>query len=155
MLQGNSGFVQQPNGSVIHVNAPYGAEAGSVFVDLGDERWERMDRQEAEASGAKVITCTYCGKPAVMVDHCWPYLVESTVCQRHKDMEAWRWLGKVHKHDGEHVAVCFLCLTEHAVQGVPNTRWAEKRLRSEGWYKPRWGWTCPMCREAVKQEERR
>jgi len=76
-LTGDCGFIS-PN---IHVNANYDCN-GMVFVET-DDYWERMPKKEAKKKGLKIIKCSYCDKPAVSLDHSWPYLQDETTCKKH------------------------------------------------------------------------
>jgi hypothetical protein len=90
-LTGNSGFL--PGGH--HINAPYDSN-GKFFVQIFDMtydnieyRWERMSPEEVQEKRLykNVIKCHYCDKPAVRLDHSWPYLVGMTTCEEHKNEE--------------------------------------------------------------------
>lgn len=78
-LSGNSGFVATPDG-MVHVNANYDSNK-KVFVETRDGYWRRESRKRANPE--KIIRCSYCKRPAVSLDHCWPYLQEATTCAVH------------------------------------------------------------------------
>ncbi len=85
-LTGNSGFGVEGLAPLIrHVNAPYAATRGKVFVETSDLGWRRMTRVAAEKAGRRIIKCSYCKRPATTVDHSWPYLIEATHCAWHRD----------------------------------------------------------------------
>lgn len=75
-LTGDSGFIGD-----CHFSAPYDCN-GMVFVEH-DNWWKRMDKKEAKKKGLKIIKCEYCDKPAVSLDHHWPYMSDTTVCAKH------------------------------------------------------------------------
>lgn len=75
-LTGNSGLIGN-----CHFNAPYDCN-GMVFVKT-DDGWERVPKEQAKKENRKIITCSYCNKPAVSLDHCWPHLQKETVCKKH------------------------------------------------------------------------
>jgi hypothetical protein len=80
-LTGNSGFV-----GGFHLNANYAAGEGNVFQKAQLEmypgefvdHWERVKTEDANPD--KIIKCYNCNKPAVTLDHSWPYLQEKTLC---------------------------------------------------------------------------
>ena len=91
-LTGNSGIL--PGGN--HINAPYDSN-GELFIRIiepteeGVEyRWDRMTLEEVRKNNnyKNIIKCHYCDKPAVRLDHSWPYLVGMTSCADHLDEEA-------------------------------------------------------------------
>ena len=86
-LTGNSGFSVAGLTTCFHVNANYAANDGMVFVEHKDH-WRRIPAKEAEVKKKRVISCTYCSKPAISLDHCWPYLAENTYCADHKETAA-------------------------------------------------------------------
>ena len=84
-LAGNSGLgAEYHNAEVFHVSAPF-SNNGMVFVDVDDGKcdWKRVP--EAEADPAKIIRCSEpgCEKPAVMLDHFYPYHSENNRCEGH------------------------------------------------------------------------
>jgi hypothetical protein len=86
-LTGNSGFAVAGLPTCFHVNANHAANDGTVFVEHKDH-WRRMKAEEATAKKKRIIPCTYCAKPAISLDHSWPYLVENTYCADHKETAA-------------------------------------------------------------------
>ena len=75
-LTGNSGLTGWG-----HVSASYDCN-GMVFVET-DDYWKRMPKEEAEKQGLKIITCSYCDKPAVSLDHHYPYMADQNLCAEH------------------------------------------------------------------------
>ena len=65
--------------------AHYQAEPGEVFVEIDDEEcgkwWE--SRPLTDVGDAPIITCSRCPKPAVQLDHLWPYQSEMCLCAEH------------------------------------------------------------------------
>lgn len=82
MLKGDDGFVSP----FLHGNAPYDCN-GLVFVvtedEDGNEWWNRISKEIAERDGMKIITCCKCNKPAVQLDHLWPYYDDQCLCEDH------------------------------------------------------------------------
>jgi len=80
-IKGNTGLGV---GGMFHMSAPYDCN-GMVFVEKEHEEWgtvwERVDSDKAE--GRKIITCFMCDKPAVSLDHLWPYHSEMCRCAEH------------------------------------------------------------------------
>jgi len=74
-------------GGGIHINAPYIVEDDkTVFVgDYDEMSWERMSVSEAKKKKLSPIKCSYCAKPAVRLDHMWPYVSGTTSCHDHLD----------------------------------------------------------------------
>jgi hypothetical protein len=83
-LTGVHGFV----GAGIHLSANYSSGDDTVFVRDEEEwdMWERINTKDAK--DRNIITCYYCDKPAVSLDHSWPYLQEHTTCAEH--WEEWK-----------------------------------------------------------------
>ena len=85
-LTGNSGFAVEGLAPLItHISANYASTKGKVFVETRDMGWRRMTRVAAEKQGKPIIRCSYCKRPAISVDHCWPYLQEATYCGHHRN----------------------------------------------------------------------
>lgn len=81
-LTGNSGLGV---GGFFHISMPYDCN-GRVFVWSKDSQgWERMTPKRAKLWKRKIITCSKrgCKKPAVMVDHHFPYYHDHNLCKRH------------------------------------------------------------------------
>lgn len=90
-LTGVSGFGVDGLAPLIwHVNASYASTKGKVFVSTKDMGWRRMSRVTAEKQGRSIIRCSYCKRPAISLDHSWPYLQEATHCAWHRN---WRELA--------------------------------------------------------------
>lgn len=81
-LSGNSGIVAEG----LHIAAPYDSNGG-VFVEVEDEEWgvvwRRVSKKKAESKGMKIISCSMCEKPAVSLDHHWPYFHDYCRCKDH------------------------------------------------------------------------
>jgi len=88
-LTGRSGFNVEGMSLAFHVSANYAATKGMVFVESEEEctNWERMTRVVAEKQGKRIIRCSYCKRPAISLDHSWPYLQEATYCARHRNWQ--------------------------------------------------------------------
>lgn len=89
-LSGNSGLLTDDKGTVVmHLNMPYGNnDENTVFVvPKGAEfdSWRRMTKEEAKKQGLTPIKCSYCKKPAVRLDHSWPWMMGTTSCKDHLD----------------------------------------------------------------------
>jgi hypothetical protein len=76
-LTGNSGIV--PGG---HLGMNYSAGEGNVFVATKDW-WKRVTANEVQ-DGDVIVTCYYCDKPAISIDHHYPYETEFNYCEDHK-----------------------------------------------------------------------
>jgi hypothetical protein len=70
--------------SEIHVCTHHPAN-GKVFVDDDERGWKRVSAEEADPK--KVIRCSWkrCKKPAVVLDHLYPYYIGANRCGRHED----------------------------------------------------------------------
>lgn len=84
-------------GGFFHVSAPYDAN-GNVFVEHTYKRsyvldgkklvekndsWKRMTLAQAKKQKKRIILCCMCDKPAVSLDHLWPYEVLYNRCKEH------------------------------------------------------------------------
>jgi hypothetical protein len=88
-LVGNSGLGV---GGFLHVSMPYDSN-GKVFIkhtykhkfpDGNIEKidsWKRIDINKAKEKD--IIKCFVCKKPAVRLDHLWPYYWEMNACEEH------------------------------------------------------------------------
>jgi len=100
-IKGNTGLTGNKNG-IIHVNANYSSNGMVFVVDCEDENdtfgmsWERMSLEQAKHDGRQIITCHYCEKPAVSLDHSYPYLQGATTCKEHHEQLR---SGKLKMHD--------------------------------------------------------
>jgi hypothetical protein len=79
-LKGNSG-IGKWGANIVHINAPYDAN-GMVFVDHKDH-WKRMRLSTAKKRKKEIILCSDCKKPAVRLDHLYPYHSEMNACATH------------------------------------------------------------------------
>ena len=86
-LTGNSGFRVEGISDAWHVNANYAATENMVFVESGDMGWKRMKEADAVEKKRRIIRCSYCTKPAISLDHCWPYLQEASYCDKHRNWQ--------------------------------------------------------------------
>ena len=77
-LTGNSGLV--PGG---HIGATYSAGRGNVFVEVEDF-WQRVKKSEV-TPGMNIVKCRLCDKPAVSLDHYYPYDIQFNRCEDHID----------------------------------------------------------------------
>lgn len=107
-LKGHSGLIpmEMPDGTVSLSFASVAFDSdGKVFVEtkivyeeFGEEfdSWERMDADQAEKEGKKIIKCSFpgCENPAVRLDHHHGYMDDMTNCEEHID---WCW-KKEYKH---------------------------------------------------------
>ena len=56
---------------------------GKIFVEAYNEQeWELVEPHRAV--NRKIIQCVKCGKPATLLDCCYPYHKENTWCEKHK-----------------------------------------------------------------------
>jgi len=90
-LTGNSGL---GIGGFFHISMPYDSN-GKVFVVVKlkeklssgkfytHESWKRVDMKKAKE--VDIIRCAFCNKPAVRLDHLWPYYCETNSCEKHLD----------------------------------------------------------------------
>lgn len=90
-ITGNSGL---GIGGFLHIGMPYDSN-GKVFVKwiykrkLPDgqiekmDSWKRVDKNKAKDKD--IIRCTFCNKPAVRLDHLWPYYSEMNACENHTE----------------------------------------------------------------------
>jgi len=76
-IKGNTGLGVA---GAFHLSAPYDSN-GQVFVDCRDRGWERVDADKANPDA--IIRCCMCDKPAVSLDHLYPYHSEMNRCARH------------------------------------------------------------------------
>lgn len=83
-ITGNSGLATDERGRmVLHIAAPYSA-AGYVFVDTKDMGWRRCTPKQAKSWGKKPIPCGLCKRPAVSLDHHYPWMgTEYNRCAKH------------------------------------------------------------------------
>lgn len=88
-LTGNSGFNIEGLSDIFHLSANYAATKGFVFVEVKEDRrdWERVKKSDAIKNKRHIIRCSYCTKPAISLDHSWPYLQEATYCADHRDWQ--------------------------------------------------------------------
>jgi hypothetical protein len=87
-IGGESGIItDEAGGLVMHINAPYGnRDEDTVFVATDEGMsWTRMKKDIAAKKKLSPIKCSYCVKPAVRLDHSWPYLTGTTSCADHLD----------------------------------------------------------------------
>ena len=81
-LTGNSGVVAEG----LHIAGSYDSNGG-VFVSTIDDDyghvWERVDKERAVSEGMEIISCSMCEKPAVSLDHHWPYFSDYCRCADH------------------------------------------------------------------------
>jgi hypothetical protein len=90
-IVGNSGL---GIGGFLHVSMPYDSN-GKVFIKYtykhkftdGNieefDSWKRVDINKAKEKD--IIKCFFCEKPAVRLDHLWPYYCEMNSCEEHLD----------------------------------------------------------------------
>ena len=94
-IKGNTGLGV---GGIFHVSAPYDSNE-KVFVRAKSkeygEIWKRVDADKANKED--VITCCMCDKPAVSLDHLWPYYHEMNRCADHFDTQYSEKLDKRYK----------------------------------------------------------
>jgi hypothetical protein len=90
-LKGKHGLMFDQEGRVCgHIAAPYDCN-GRVFVWTKDgEWWERMTAKRAALWKRQIITCNQCDKPAVQLDHYWPYYNDRTLCADHLNADQLR-----------------------------------------------------------------
>jgi len=84
-------------GGMIHVCLHYKTEEKKCFIEIPASWRFGLDHEgvwrkkvlleRALAQKLKIIECSYCRKPAIRLDHLWPYHSEMNSCREH--MEAW------------------------------------------------------------------
>lgn len=83
----------------MHISSPFRPkQRGKVFVSLGEGDWELCS--ESDVKDRPIITCVHCEKPAVQLDHFWPYHSEQNLCAFHSAPTGWvktRWGRKWHR----------------------------------------------------------
>ncbi len=84
-LTGNSGLGAL---GCFHVSANYAARKAGCFVEVipRGERvptWRRMTVERATKEKRHIISCSYCRRPAISLDHYWPYHSEANHCAWH------------------------------------------------------------------------
>lgn len=106
-ITGNTGLTGNTEG-IIHYNANYSATENHVFIEIQEDgflTWERIEKENIE-DGMIIITCNYCDKPAISLDHSWPWLQENTTCEEHHEKLELIWHG-IRKSRKE--GICGLC----------------------------------------------
>lgn len=85
-ITGNSGLGVL---GYFHCGLPYDSN-GMVFVSVGrcGDRWVRMPIDKAKIAITRrkrreIIKCYMCEKPAISLDHLWPYHSELCRCEEH------------------------------------------------------------------------
>jgi len=113
-LTGNSGLGV---GGFFHISMPYDSN-GKVFAlcklkqKLPDgkfethESWKRVDKSKAKEKD--IIRCAFCEKPAVRLDHLWPYYSELNACEDHIDkfkkcLDTLKTVSKKHKKNAQKI----------------------------------------------------
>lgn len=102
MWEGDDGFrgwLAGEKAEMIHISRPFVAKPGEVFVVSGTTGQDWQLCPESEAEGGRVIVCTHCDKPAVQLDHFWPYYSEHNLCTFHAAPTGWaktQWGKKWH-----------------------------------------------------------
>lgn len=72
------------NGEYVHACYHYRTEKGEVFVD--DSEWDWWKVVEATSENVvRAIRCSKCDKPAVRLDHLYPYDREFNRCADHSE----------------------------------------------------------------------
>ena len=105
-LTGNSGFGVSP--LFVHVAANYiagrarptkgkakGKGETMCFVEYHPRgpdgkpdpvpTWKRMTVKRAKKEGRHIITCSLCRRPAISLDHYWPYYSDGNYCACHQE----------------------------------------------------------------------
>lgn len=93
-IKGNTGLGVE---GFFHLSAPYDSN-GMVFVQYTYRRkyiqdgtvlieemdsWKRMTLARAKKEHRRIIPCSMCNKPAVSLDHLWPYEIVFNRCAEH------------------------------------------------------------------------
>ena len=85
-LTGNTGL--GVSGVFFHISANYAAGKGKCFIEKEHKEWglvwQRMTLTRAKKEGRKIIPCAKCKRPAISLDHHWPYESEYNYCARHR-----------------------------------------------------------------------
>lgn len=88
-LTGNSGFV----GSV-HLHANYDAGTKVFITSMHKEYgliWRRVTMKQASRMKVdRIVRCEIrrCGRPAVTIPHCFPYIIEGCRCEKHANYKS-------------------------------------------------------------------
>lgn len=80
-ITGNTGLGV---GGFFHITAPYDSN-GMVFVSSEEDMmdWSRVPLEEAKEKNLSIISCCMCSKPAVSLDHHYPYFMSKNRCEEH------------------------------------------------------------------------
>ena len=72
------------SGMIVHIGKPYELNPGFVYVVGDEDRWEVIRKDES--SDQRVIVCSrrHCYRPAVQLDHFFPFFSDFTLCEVHK-----------------------------------------------------------------------
>lgn len=84
-LTGNSGFGVLNMPFATHVSASYAATKKKCFVASRNTDWRRMTLARAKKERREIISCSYCRRPAISLDHFWPYHSEVNHCAWHRN----------------------------------------------------------------------
>lgn len=89
-LTGNSGIGVENLPGVFHISANYAAGKKHCFVlthlrHRDGPRWKRMTLARAKKEKREIMRCSYCNRPAISIDHFWPYHSEANHCARHRN----------------------------------------------------------------------
>lgn len=79
-IVGNSGLTGASSG-ILHISANYDSN-GMVFIEWRDG-WKRVKKETAKKHGYRPIQCAMCTKPAVSLDHHYPYMSDMNRCKKH------------------------------------------------------------------------
>jgi hypothetical protein len=70
--------------AVIHINRPTELESGFRYVMTDDGWWEAVPVSESENRRVITCSCLRCYRPAIQIDHLFPFENEYTRCEVHK-----------------------------------------------------------------------
>lgn len=83
----------------IRVCSHYQADHDMVFIEYfpkgcgGIPSWRRVSMNTVDARGweKRVIRCSYCDRPTMLLDHHWPMMTGANRCGMHKDIPPSEW----------------------------------------------------------------
>ena len=89
-LTGCSGVGVANLPGIIHISANYAAGKKRCFVvtharRLDGPSWKRMTLARAKKEKRDILRCSYCSRPAISLDHHWPYHSEANHCAHHRN----------------------------------------------------------------------
>ena len=69
---------------IVHLSDHHQAGDGYYFADIDNRgKWFRVSKKALMPVGFKAISCSKCDKPAIQLDHFYPYECENNLCEDH------------------------------------------------------------------------